>query len=233
MFGETLLESAPAARRRNAWPIATAFTLEMIIASALILFPLISTGILPLSARVNPPKYIPLTQMETKVVPAHGGPRSPSGAPAYRVVHISNSNHVLNDPFFQRDVPTEVSDQPIPEINVAPSGDGMPDITPGRQVPPKPAARLIISHPSEAMLLVKVVPEYPTVAKIAGVQGDVKLHAIIAKDGTIQSLTVTSGPDMLREAALRAVEQWRYRPYKLNGDAVEVETVITVSFKRF
>lgn len=235
MFRDALLESAPAARRRNAWPMATAFTLEMIIASVLILFPLISTGILPLSARVSPPEYIPVTPVEVKhVETAHGGVRNPVNTPTYRVVQVANRNPVLIDPFIKN--VTEISDQPVtPQVNVGPpNGDGhLGDLVPGRPAPPKPAGRLIISNPSEARLLVKVVPEYPTVAKIAGVQGDVKLHAIIAKDGTIQSLTVTSGPEMLREAALRAVEQWRYQPYKLNGDAVEVETVITVSFKRF
>lgn len=235
MFREALLESSPVARRRKAWPMATAFSLEMIIAGVLVLLPLISTGVLPLSARVSPPKYTPLTQMEVKPMQtAHGGVRNPVNTPAYRVVQVANGNPALVDPFM-KNVLTEISDQPVnPHLNVGPpNGDGMPDITPGRTAPPKPPARLIISHPSEAMLLVKVVPDYPNVAKIAGVQGDVKLHAIIAKDGTIQSLSVTSGPDMLREAALKAVEQWRYRPYTLNGQAVEVETVITVSFKRF
>lgn len=233
MFRETLLESSPATRRRNAWPMATAFSLEIIIACVLILVPLISTGVLPLSARVSPPKYTPLTQMEVKPVPAHGGTRSPVSAPTYQVVQIANSNPRLADPYFPRNVATEVSDQPKPQINVAPGGDGMPDITPGQHVAPKPAARIVISHLEEGMLLRKVMPEYPAIARLASVQGDVKLHAIIAKDGTIQSLTVTGGPDMLREAALKAVEQWKYRPYMLNGVAMEVETVITVSFHKF
>jgi protein TonB len=64
-----------------------------------------------------------------------------------------------------------------------------------------------------------------------GLQGEVKLHALIAKDGTIQSLSVTSGHPMLAQAALVAVRQWRYRPYVLNGQAVEVETFITVNFR--
>jgi protein TonB len=59
----------------------------------------------------------------------------------------------------------------------------------------------------------------------------VKLHAIIATDGTIQSLNVIDGPPLLAEAAREAVRQWRYRPYILNGRPVEVETLITVNFK--
>ena len=82
------------------------------------------------------------------------------------------------------------------------------------------------------MLINRVVPEYPAIANRTGVQGEVKLHAIIARDGTIQSLSVISGHPMLTGAALEAVQQWRYRPYVLNGAPVEVDTYITVTFHR-
>ncbi|HET6936514.1 MAG TPA: energy transducer TonB, partial [Candidatus Angelobacter sp.] len=62
--------------------------------------------------------------------------------------------------------------------------------------------------------------------------GVVKLHAIISKEGTIQSLNVISGHPMLVAAAIDAVSQWRYRPYLLNGQAVEVETFITIHFHK-
>jgi protein TonB len=68
-------------------------------------------------------------------------------------------------------------------------------------------------------------------AAIIRAHGVVKLHAIIATDGTIQSLNVIDGPPLLAEAAREAVRQWRYRPYILNGRPVEVETMITVNFK--
>jgi protein TonB len=58
----------------------------------------------------------------------------------------------------------------------------------------------------------------------------VVLHAIIGKNGTIQNLTVISGPAMLQSAALDAVKQWRYKPYVLNGDPTEVDTTVTVNF---
>ena len=64
------------------------------------------------------------------------------------------------------------------------------------------------------------------------IQGQVKLHAIIARDGWIQSLNAISGHPLLVHAALEAVGQWRYRPYYLNGEAVEVETFITVNFRK-
>jgi protein TonB len=73
-------------------------------------------------------------------------------------------------------------------------------------------------------------PIYPPIAKAAHVQGAVILHAIISKQGTIEQLTIVSGPPMLANAARDAVMRWRYRPYLLNGEPVEVETSITVNF---
>lgn len=78
----------------------------------------------------------------------------------------------------------------------------------------------------------RVEPVYPRIAAISGIQGQVKLHAIIGRDGRIQSLNAISGQPLLMRAALEAVEQWRYRPYVLNGEAVEVETFITINFKK-
>ena len=73
-------------------------------------------------------------------------------------------------------------------------------------------------------------PVYPPIAKAAHVSGAVVLHAIISKTGTIESLTVISGPEMLRNSATEAVQNWRYKPYILNGEPTEVETTITVNF---
>jgi len=82
------------------------------------------------------------------------------------------------------------------------------------------------------MLIHRVEPVYPRMLGIAGIHGEVRLHAIIAKDGSIQSLTVISGHPLLAGAAIDAVRQWRYKPYILNGEAVEVETFVTVNFNR-
>ncbi|HET9840219.1 MAG TPA: energy transducer TonB, partial [Candidatus Angelobacter sp.] len=95
----------------------------------------------------------------------------------------------------------------------------------------KPEQRRI-SVPSEAQLINRVEPVYPRLANAAGIQGQVKLHAIIARNGRIESLELISGHPLLVQAALDAVRQWRYRPYYLNGEAVEVETFITVNFTR-
>ena len=73
-------------------------------------------------------------------------------------------------------------------------------------------------------------PIYPPIAKAARVQGTVVLQATISKTGSIENLHVISGPAMLQQAALDAVKTWRYRPYLLNNEPVEVETTVNVIF---
>jgi protein TonB len=80
------------------------------------------------------------------------------------------------------------------------------------------------------MLIQKITPNYPPIAKAARVQGTVVLQATISKGGTIENLKVVSGPAMLQQAAVEAVRQWRYRPYLLNNEPVEVETTVNVIF---
>jgi protein TonB len=82
----------------------------------------------------------------------------------------------------------------------------------------------------EAYLVHRVQPTYPTLARVARIQGPVVLQAMISKSGNIEHLQVLSGHPMLVRSAAEAVQQWRYRPYVLNGEAVEVETQITVNF---
>jgi len=79
-------------------------------------------------------------------------------------------------------------------------------------------------------LLLKTQPVYPPIAKAARVSGTVVLQASISKTGSIENLKVVSGPAMLQQSAIDAVRQWRYRPYLLNGEPVEVETTVNVIF---
>jgi len=83
---------------------------------------------------------------------------------------------------------------------------------------------------TQGLLIHKVQPAYPALARSARIQGDVVLKAIIDKEGNIQDLQLVSGHPMLVPVAIDAVRQWRYRPYLLNGQPVEVETTITVIF---
>jgi protein TonB len=81
------------------------------------------------------------------------------------------------------------------------------------------------------MLLAPIRPVYPAIARVAGIQGAVVMEATISKTGRIESLRAVSGPPMLRQAALDAVQAARYQPYQLNGQATEVQTTITVVFR--
>jgi protein TonB len=94
----------------------------------------------------------------------------------------------------------------------------------------KPEKIRVSSGVVEGLLLHKVEPAYPQMAKIAHIQGDVLLQAIISKTGRIENLRAISGHPILQQAALEAVKQWQYKAYVLNGEPVEIETQITVKF---
>jgi periplasmic protein TonB len=81
-----------------------------------------------------------------------------------------------------------------------------------------------------AKLIVQVKPEYPPLAKMARIQGVVRLEAVISAGGTIQHLRVLAGHPLLARAAVDAVANWRYQPTLLNGDPVEVVTEVDVNF---
>jgi periplasmic protein TonB len=106
-------------------------------------------------------------------------------------------------------------------------GDNIPVSIPR---PPLPTHPPKVSHWAEGNLVYRVQPVYPPLARQVRVQGPVHLQAIISKTGTIEHLTVVSGHPMLVKAAMDAVQQWRYRPYLLNNEPVEIETEITVNF---
>jgi TonB family protein len=84
---------------------------------------------------------------------------------------------------------------------------------------------------SQGLLLQKVAPSYPEQALKAGLQGAVVLQAWIDKDGSIRDLKLVDGSLLLGQAAVKAVKQWRYKPYVRNGVAVEAETYVTVNFR--
>jgi protein TonB len=235
MFGDTLLESSPASRKGKKWPMATAFTVEAIVGAVVVIVPLLSTGVIPVSARV--PIYTPVKPVTVETVHRVVKPPKsscngcdPSAARSTAVVLVSNNqNRIYAGP------PVETTDRP--EL-ARPGSDGPANVPTGligdssSKTDVRPGTTRIVSHLSEAQLVNRVEPVYPHVAAVAGIQGQVKLHAIIARDGSVQSLNAISGHPLLVRAALDAVGQWRYRPYYLNGEAVEVETFITVNFRK-
>lgn len=90
--------------------------------------------------------------------------------------------------------------------------------------------RVTMTHIDPALLIHRVEPVYPTLPRQMGRGGRVELRAIVATDGTIQSLQVVSGDPLFIQSALDAVRQWRYRPTFLNGKPVEIDTFITVTY---
>lgn len=73
-------------------------------------------------------------------------------------------------------------------------------------------------------------PKYPSDAKQAHIEGGVVLVATVSASGKVEDLCVSQGPEMLRQAAFDAVKTWKYRPFKLNGQPVEVKTTMNVDF---
>lgn len=232
MFRESLLDSSPNRHDRKRWPMATAFVFESIVASLIVTVPLLSTGVIPVSAHV--PQIARLQAVRVASEPpaertfGHSG-----GHPAIAnvvtlrsnrdVIHYGRPSNWGDDPTADPTIPYVPGD-PGPNITIC--ADCQP-IAPHVPEKPRPISRFM-----EALLVHRVEPVYPKTAILINLQGEVRLHAIIARDGTIQSLSVTNGHPMLAQAALDAVRQWRYRPYVLNGQAVEVETFITVNFRR-
>ncbi len=84
---------------------------------------------------------------------------------------------------------------------------------------------------SQGLLIKKVQPNYPAQALTMRLQGQVELQATINKDGSVSNLKVLNGESILSRAALDAVRQWKYKPYYLNGEPVEIQTQIVVNFK--
>ena len=234
MFADTLLESSPQMRKRKRWPMATAFTLEIILAAVLVIVPLVSTGVIPARAAIFPRPLtpVPLERLKPQHAPVarQCGPTDP---PTRGTVLLVNNNP--NAIHYGERVPTTTNPEearPGPYI----ASNGFPNDLIGNDngpaVKPGPGPQRVVSNLTEGQLINRVEPMYPKPAALAGVQGAVKLHAIISRNGKIMSLSVISGPPLLVQAALDAVSQWRYRPYYLNGEAVEVETFITVNFRK-
>lgn len=82
-----------------------------------------------------------------------------------------------------------------------------------------------------ANLVSSPAPAYPAQASSAQVQGEVVIEAVVGRDGTVISTRVVSGPPMLRDAALSAVQRWRYRPYEVDGKPTEIATTARVDFR--
>ncbi len=204
--------------------------LETALVGAMLLWPLITPGVLPQQMSVTP------------LPPYHGMPNSEAVRSAQPIVDrtpqivITNVSHPVAG---QGRAVEPVTGEPIPGVmdtGTTGSGPLIPGgSTAGRPIeiaPPTPNKRplQVGGGVMEARLVHRVQPEYPMSARILHLAGTVELEAIIGTDGSIRQLEVLSGNPILARAAREAVQQWRYQPTRLNGQAVEVETHITVTF---
>lgn len=133
--------------------------------------------------------------------------------------------------------PEEPDDSELTGIGIATQPTGLEGIGRGKgpEAPldqnPTQRKRITVGGAvQQAMLVRKVDPIYPSLAKQIGKSGQVHLHALISTDGRIESLQVIDGDPFFVKSALDAVQQWRYKPTMLNGWPVEVETIITVVY---
>ncbi len=233
MFEDSTFESMGRIHTRSRrWMIA-AFTFNSSILLALILIPLLYPEALPrqlVSILMEAP-LIPVTQERPK-------PQRAQAATA--PTEIRNGQIVA-----PRLIPTIIITPSEPEPPLAMDTAALATGSNGPSAPggvfSGPSARPVV-HPDvkstvrvssavEAGLLIrKTIPVYPPMGRAMRASGTVVLAASISKTGTIENLRVVSGPAVLQQAALDAVQTWLYRPYLLDGKPVEVETTINVIF---
>lgn len=230
MFAESLLESSGAQRTRRGWTTAASITVQAAILGVIALVPLIY----PDALSIVRPEAISIPLFSNAPVPVtHETPRQQAApAPTTSATFVPASDSALH---FGRTIDTtgETQLQPptgfhIAGTNALPLAASGPGPT---VILAKPLRPIAISHMDAGSLIHDVKPVYPHIALETRTEGTVVLHALISREGTIESLQVVSGHPFLAHAAVEAVRQWRYRPYILNGEPVEVETQITVNFK--
>ena len=241
MFEDSLIESAGVLKTKRPAATVVSLLLQSLLVAALAALPLLYTEALP---------KVSLTSL---IAP---GPPPPAPAPApaqveHRAAPPRESDLIgqrLREP---RAIPRSIarieeSEVPVPAVPAGgpgvPGGTGDPSAAnPLNAIvnltPPAPVPRPVVSSPlrisegvAQGFLVHQVKPVYPPLARQARIQGAVLLQAIIGKDGCIENLRLVSGHPMLAPAAIEAVRQWRYRPYTLNREPVEVQTEITVNF---
>lgn len=151
-------------------------------------------------------------------------------------------NHQLNAPSrIPSDLKMLAGREPPPSSGFAPSGIESlgGSSTAGNVFSGSSGPKVKISAPTKmsisagvagGLLIQKTAPVYPQMAREARVSGTVVIQATISKTGAIENLRVVSGPTMLRQPAMDAVKTWRYKPYLLDGEPVDVETTVSVNF---
>ncbi len=221
---------------RRGWATLTSFAVQTAAVAMLLAIPILHPSLLP--QLHSAPPLVPL--FRPKFVPVVGQPATGNSAPTRpatltapwkiptsidRTADKQNTTTVALDepPCTSWLVGARDQGPGIQGVNI--NGTALVPVPP--PVAHKPPR---VSIMMDGFLIHRVQPEYPAPARQVRVQGAVVIAALISKEGTIENLHVLSGHPMLIPAALSAVKQWRYRPYILNGDPIEVGTQITVNF---
>jgi protein TonB len=234
MFEDSTFESNGRIRTRSRrWLLAT-FALNAGILLMLVMIPLFYPQVQPhmglsvvLAAPETPLEQKPLPKVEATVF---HGQREFDGAQLFAPSKIPDKIRMIDS---RETLPADI----VGNIGTVPgnSADNPAAAFIGTRIQPtvrpEPERKVRVSGMIAAgLLLYKKLPVYPELARAMRQEGTVVLAATISKQGTIENLHVMSGPAVLQQAALDAVQAWRYRPYLLNGDPVEVETTINVIF---
>jgi protein TonB len=235
MFEDSTFESTGRIKTRSRRWMVAAFTLNGSILVAMVLVPLIYPNALPshfiptlLVAPAAPQPETP-PPVHVRAAAPHDFSEFDNGritAPPTIPPHIKYNDGP--EPGFDHNIAMEIGSN-------RPGGNGESPFGPRQPVtivhPPAPASLRLPSKLVESTIIYKTIPQYPAIAKAARQEGTVTLQAMISKSGTIEHLQVISGPPILQQAALDAVKTWRYRPYLLNDQPIEVETTVSVIFK--
>lgn len=238
-LGGCLVEGDPEQRQRERRVRRRALAISMVLETAaltvLVLVPLFAK-----TERIVVKDYVPIPPYSSSrgTTPHPSAPHNPGN-----VCHFCPPTNIPPTiaKHDSRSSGEPIDDQPfdglIPGIPGGPPGL-IPLSDPRRKVPPPDEGQRRVEQPRRlrftnldpAMLIHRVEPVYPPLAKQIHKEGRVELRAIIGTDGTIQSLEVISGDPLFLRSAREAVEQWRYKPTYLNGQPVEIDTFITVVY---
>jgi protein TonB len=236
MFEDSLLESGRKIKTKSLGWMLFMYFMEAIFVGVLILIPLIFTDALP--------KGLSATFL---MAPPPPPPPPPPPAAPIKVVKIQSEviQGQLRTPTKIPEKVKIIQEEEQPPQMAGVSG-GVPGGVPGGSmggviggiigtstaaVPKVAVSKMRVSAGVTAGLKISGRdPVYPPLARTARVSGTVILHAIISKEGNIEGLTLMSGSPMLAQAAMDAVKQWRYKPYLLNGEPIELDTTVEVHF---
>ena len=230
MFEDSLEESTRHISKRRGWTTLLSTSVQIALVAFPVILPLLRTSAISVRPTVMPVfrAYAPKPASEARRSPASGGP---SIAPQAIQVELRSGRQSLHDREFAQESPPAV---PICMIDC-----GGPDVpysignTPSNFTLRRPERQKpqVISQLDPGQIIRRVEPVYPPLARIARIQGTVVMHAIISRDGMIERLQIVhSDHPMLDRPALDAVSQWRFKPYILNHEPIEVETEISVNF---